>query len=151
MVICLERGTNLHMAQLMPLPLTVSCFSKIWIGSTFQVPDSPRKRAVKWVSVCVILLYNQHLKVNIFTTRCYACAVLAMGLCLSQVGVLLKRLNTGSHKKPHDSPWTLVFWCQTSPQNSTGVTPYRGNKCRQSGLKSATFDKQLAISRNGTR
>ena len=29
MVICLERGADLHMAQLMPLPLTVSCFSKI--------------------------------------------------------------------------------------------------------------------------
>ena len=33
MVICLERGADLHMAQLMPLPLTVSCFSKIQIGS----------------------------------------------------------------------------------------------------------------------
>jgi len=38
MVICLERGANLHMAQLMPLPLTVSCFSKIQIGFTFLVP-----------------------------------------------------------------------------------------------------------------
>jgi len=28
-VICLERGVILHMARLMPLPLTVSCFSKI--------------------------------------------------------------------------------------------------------------------------
>ena len=37
-VICSERGTDLHMAQLMPLPLTVSCFSKIQIGSTFLVP-----------------------------------------------------------------------------------------------------------------
>jgi len=27
-VICLERGADLHMAQLIPLPLTVSCFSK---------------------------------------------------------------------------------------------------------------------------
>ena len=35
MVICLERGADLHMAQLMPLPLTVSCFSKILIGFTF--------------------------------------------------------------------------------------------------------------------
>ena len=35
MVICLERGTNLHMAQLMPLPLTLSCFSKILIGFAF--------------------------------------------------------------------------------------------------------------------
>ena len=34
-VICLERGTDLHMAQLMPLPLTVSCFSKIEIGLPF--------------------------------------------------------------------------------------------------------------------
>ena len=54
MVICLERGADLHMAQLMPLPLTVSCFSKIQIGFTFLVPTypgSPRKRAVKWVYV----------------------------------------------------------------------------------------------------
>jgi len=27
MVICLERGADLYMAQLMPLPLTISCFS----------------------------------------------------------------------------------------------------------------------------
>jgi len=38
MVICLERGADLHMAQRMPLPLTVSCFSKIQIGFTFRVP-----------------------------------------------------------------------------------------------------------------
>jgi len=38
MVICLERGADLHTAQLMPLPLTVSCFSEIQIGFTFQVP-----------------------------------------------------------------------------------------------------------------
>ena len=37
MVICLERGADLHTAQLMPLPLTVSCFSKIQIGFTFLV------------------------------------------------------------------------------------------------------------------
>ena len=56
MVICLERGANLHIAQLMPLPLTVSCFSKIQIGFTFLVPAHlgiPRKRAVKRVCVCV--------------------------------------------------------------------------------------------------
>jgi len=57
MVICLERGADLHMAQLMPLPLTVSCFSKILISYTFLVPahpGSPGKRAVKWyVCVCV--------------------------------------------------------------------------------------------------
>ena len=55
MVICLERGADLHMAQLMPLPPTVSCFSKIQIGFTFLVPvhpGSPGQRAVKQVCVC---------------------------------------------------------------------------------------------------
>jgi len=37
-VICLERGADLHMAQLMPQTLTVSCFSKIQIGFAFLVP-----------------------------------------------------------------------------------------------------------------
>ena len=41
MVISLERGADLHMAQSMPLPLTVSCFSKIRIGFTFLVPAYP--------------------------------------------------------------------------------------------------------------
>ena len=56
MVICLEQGADLHMAQLMPLPLTVSCFSKIQIGFTFLVlanPYSSGQRAVKWLCVCV--------------------------------------------------------------------------------------------------
>jgi len=56
--ICVELGADLHMAQLMPLPLTVSCFSKVQIGFTFLVPahpGSPGKRAVKWACVCVCL------------------------------------------------------------------------------------------------
>jgi len=56
MVICLERGTDLHMAQWIPLPLTVSCFSKIQIGFIFLVPahpGGPKQRAVKRVCVCV--------------------------------------------------------------------------------------------------
>ena len=39
MVVCLEQGADLHMAQLMPLLLTISCFSKIQIGFTFLVQD----------------------------------------------------------------------------------------------------------------
>ena len=56
MVICLERGAHLHMSQLMPLPLTVSCFSKIQIGFTFLVPaysGSPGQRAVKRARACM--------------------------------------------------------------------------------------------------
>ena len=55
-VICLERCAELHMAQRIPLPLTVSCFSKIQIGFTFLVPaylGSPGQRAVKRVYVCM--------------------------------------------------------------------------------------------------
>jgi len=56
-VICLEQSADLHTAQLMPLPLTVSCFSKIQIGFAFLVvpahPGSPGQRAVKRVCVCV--------------------------------------------------------------------------------------------------
>ena len=56
MVVCLELSAELHMAQLMPLPLTVSCFSKIQIGFTILVPahlGSPGKKAVRRVCVCV--------------------------------------------------------------------------------------------------
>ena len=57
MVICLERGADLHMVQLMPLPLTVSCFSKILIGFAFLVLaqlGSLGQRAIKW-GVCMLL------------------------------------------------------------------------------------------------
>jgi len=57
-VICLERGAGLHMAQLMPLPVTVSCFSKIQIGLpfwyqlTWVVPDKGPLN----VCVCVLVI-----------------------------------------------------------------------------------------------
>ena len=62
-VICLELGADLHMAQRISLPLTVSCFSKIQIGFTFLVPahpGSPGQRAVK--RVCVMLAFERTLK-----------------------------------------------------------------------------------------
>ena len=75
MVICLERGADLHMAQLMPLPLTVSCFSKIQIGLPFWywltrvVPDKGpsngcvcvhrRVRSRKYSSRCSVVAVNQ--------------------------------------------------------------------------------------------
>ena len=62
-VICLERGADLHMAQLMPLPLIVSCFSKIQIGFTFLVLaylGSPRKRAIEQVCVLMRVLFHSY-------------------------------------------------------------------------------------------
>ena len=80
MVICLEQGADLHMVQLMPLPLTVSSFSKIQIGLTFLVPanlSSPGKRAIKRACVCA----HQHFSI------CYSFCVALNGgimLCLAQ-------------------------------------------------------------------
>ena len=55
-----------------------------------------------------LLFHSQQL---VFTARCYASAVLAMGLCpclcLSQASVLLKRQNVGSHKQHHTIPQGL--------------------------------------------
>jgi len=76
-VICLERGADLHMAQLMPLPLTVSCFSKIQIGFAFLVPShpgSPRKRAVKRVCVCVCVCVFNGSPASIQLSNLFACA-----------------------------------------------------------------------------
>jgi len=68
MVICLEQDADLHMAQLMPLPLTVSCFSIIQIGFTFLVSahlGSPEKRTVKRVCMCVLsVIYSTELSVQ---------------------------------------------------------------------------------------
>jgi len=69
-VICLEQGADLHMVRLIPLPLTVSCSSKIQIGFTFLVPahpGSPGQRVVKCVCVCVCvkaLIYQRMLQIN---------------------------------------------------------------------------------------
>ena len=67
MVFCLEQGADLHMAQLMPLPLTVSCFSKLQTGFTFLVPahpGSPGQRAVKRACVLYLLLSDAAVSVQ---------------------------------------------------------------------------------------
>jgi len=53
MVICLERGADLHMAQLMPLSLTVSCFSNIQIVFTFLVSAHPDSRGKGPLNGCM--------------------------------------------------------------------------------------------------
>ena len=63
MVICLERGADFRIAQLLPLPLTVSCFSKIQIGFTFLVlahRGSPGQRAIKRVCVCIVVILKSY-------------------------------------------------------------------------------------------
>ena len=103
MVICLERGADLHIAQLMPLPLTVSCFSKIQIGFTFLVPahpGSPGQRAVKrvcvWYNGIIMDAFKQLLNrrdISIETTYPSSrtdCVATSVKLNASRRGILLK-------------------------------------------------------------
>ena len=61
MVICLGQGADLHMAQLIPLPLTVSCSRKsrlvlvlpFWYWLTWVVLDKIQ-RAVKWLLLLLL-------------------------------------------------------------------------------------------------
>jgi len=81
MVIFLERSADLHMAQLVPLPLTVSCFSKIRIGFTFLVPahpGSPGKKAVKrvCVTVCVCVCVCVRACVRACVHAWYVCFII---------------------------------------------------------------------------
>jgi len=75
-VICLERGADLHVAQLMPLPLTVSsvsCFSEIQIGFIFLVPahlGAPRQR----LNGCVCVYIH-----NCFTFFAFSALTLLVG------------------------------------------------------------------------
>jgi len=83
MVICLERGAYLHMAQLMPLPLTVSCFSKIQIGFTFWylltrvVPDKWPLNVCVCVCVCVcatLCIAQRHAATSVTVCGCRSAA-----------------------------------------------------------------------------
>ena len=130
-VVCLERGADLHMAQLMPLPLTVSCFSKIQIGLPFWyrltrvVPEKgPLNTCMcvfSHIKVMMTMLLRgrchrhvgqqhgtqQQMGVVSHFYRAMLCirgtshGPVSVSVCLSQVGVLLKRLNVGSHKQHH--------------------------------------------------
>jgi len=83
-VICLERGAELHMFQLMPLSLTVSCFSKIQIGFAFLVPahlGGPGERAFKRVCVCVLELLVIGFDYSLFFT-CALCVLMLAFICV---------------------------------------------------------------------
>jgi len=76
-VICLE-----HMAQVMPLPLTVSCFSKIQIGFTFLVPAHPGSPGKELLNGCVCACVRACVRV-----RACVCVLIASLLSSLRTGV----------------------------------------------------------------
>ena len=78
-VICLERGANLHMAQPMPLPLTVSCFSKIQIGFTFLVPAHPGSPGKGPLNGCVCVCVHVRVRVRV---RVRVCVCVSVSVCM---------------------------------------------------------------------
>ena len=81
----------------------------------------------------------------IFTARCYASAVLAMGLCpsvcvcLSQAGVLLKRQNVGSHKQHKRYPMDSSFLMQKISAKFDRGHPLRGRRMQVGCVKISDF------------
>ena len=123
MVICLERGADLHMAQLMPLPLTVSCFSKIQIGFAFLVPahtGGPVQRAVKLVCVRVCAPH---------TMRAESIRVLPLEFCVQNSGFkiilaeFLSALSTTTgwtyNSKHSCKNWQTIYLCYATGQQQT--------------------------------
>jgi len=109
-----------------------------WLRPSTQINTANTSDLISLVLLCLRL---------VFTARCYASAVLAMGRCPCLSVSVTSRCFTKTAKgritqtTPHDTTGTLVFCCQRSPRNSTGVTPYGGAKCKLGGSNSANFDK----------
>ena len=118
MVVCLELGADLHMAQLMPLPLTVSCFSKIQIGFTFLVPahlGSPGQLedfvSAKFYCPHALADSNQRIRIREktleFSTVLYTLSVLSMKL-----SPIMQYLIFDTGDSVAVNALTLLFGCQ---------------------------------------
>jgi len=128
MVICLERDADLHMAQLMPLPLTVSCFSKIHIGFTFLVPahpGSPGQRAVKQVCVLKVQMSSLCSLKPTWLVSCNWPEMPVLCVCDIMISELLVdcamqvyrqrhkdsvRRNANKQRRPQRKSWPLLYW-----------------------------------------
>jgi len=113
-VVCLEQDADLYIAQLMPLPLTVSCFSKIQIGFAFLVPahpGNPGKRAVNCSFISAKCAYH------IFLTHklAFSTAILCF-YCLLLLGFITSTI------------WLPTEWhdpCVRTPVERDGVVGFK--------------------------
>jgi len=97
----LELVADLHIAKLMPLPLTLSCFSKIQIGFTFLIPahlGSPGKRVIKLVCVCGTTLSEMPTSVTLLASHHFH-PLLSLIVSLS-LGILHEHTRTQMLAEP---------------------------------------------------
>ena len=127
-VICLEQGADLHMAQLMPLPLTVSCFSKIQMIGFYRAMLCIRGTSHGPVSV------RQSVRPSV-TSR-------------SSTKTAKRRITQTT---PHDSPGTLVFLTQRFLRDSTGVSPPGAPNAGGVGQNRRLSTNNRLYLENGTR
>ena len=102
MVVGLEQGADLHVVQLMPLPRTVTCFSKIQIGFTFLVVahlGSPGKRAVKRVCVCVCVYCTGNVRGWYLLVECGRLVHVAVDLGLASKVLELSGASDGRRRR----------------------------------------------------
>ena len=117
-------------------------------GITFWEPLSLCKVPLWLISISGILIGT------FFTPQCYASVVCAMGLCLSVCLSVTSRCSTKMARRritsavPHNSPGTLVFWCQRYPRNSTGFNHYGGATWLAIARKQYKIDAQFLLKSN---
>jgi len=151
MVVCLERGADLHVAQLMPLLLTVSYFSKIQIGFTFLVPahlGSPGKGPLNGcacvracVRACVVQRLTCHMSIMRMTNhkrKCDANSAYWTGL----VGILS---HCSTYLEIQFDTRSLWFWSCLSEGRSGQVVS--ASDCGIRGPRFECHGRQLCLSR----
>ena len=149
MVICLEGDSFLHMVQLMPLPLTVSCFSKIQIGFIFLVPahvGSPGQRAVKRCLLNDVFMLN-------FNTLVLGLYFIAMFLLSHIVMLVWYVLMCCCHVRVTSLSFTQMAKQRIMQTVSKYISCWSFNGITPLGcqmrvlLQLANFDKKLTICR----
>jgi len=129
--------------------------AKIWVvswdrGHPMSSETSPFDRA--HMTSYSTLIETIRLSCTVFELLSAVYAVIVcVCLCVCVSVTLRYCIKTAKRRitqtTPHDSPMTLVLWCQRSWRNSNGITPYGGDKCRWGQLKFVTFDEKRAITR----
>jgi len=88
MVMCLSQGVDLHMTQMMPLSLTVSCSGKsrlvlpFWCWLTWVVPDKIQESRITVVCVCVCVRACVR---GIFTICCFVSSLLLYVVSITHI------------------------------------------------------------------